>query len=292
MKPTELPSAVVHAALARLAALGVDAVALTTHEHVRDGDRIEYHATTGESDERLLRAVREARRLGMRVLLKPHLYLGDDGFAGDICLADGPTRARFMTGYLRLMLHYARMAEDEDVELFSVGNELSCLTGHEDDWRRLIALVRRVYVGPVTYASNWGEEFERLPFGDALDYLGVNHYYPLTAAGTEALPEMMLRAAAVARSLEAVHARWQRPVLFTEVGYPSVDGGTTTPWAPPTRTPDPAEQAAAYEAVFRVYEGLPWLRGYYWWAWLDGDFSPAGKPAEQVLRAWYARADE
>lgn len=36
----------------------------------------------------------------------------------------------------------------------------------------------------------------------------------------------------------------------------------------------------------------PYLRGIFWWAWYDGDLSPAGKPAEQVLSKWYQRLAE
>ncbi len=288
LKPTELPAATVDRELGRLKQLGADAVALTTHEHYRGGNQIQYHPNSGESDERIVRAIRSAHALGLRVLLKPHIYEGGEGFAGNICVDDPAARAVFMRSYARLILHYARLAQDERVALFSVGNELGCLTRHESDWRRLIVAARAVYSGPLTYAANWGEEFETLRFGDALDFLGVNHYYPLTGSAGEGLPQMLAHAETVSHSLERVHARWKRPILFTEVGYPSVTGGTLKPWAPPSRTPNPQEQAAAYEAVFRSFAGKPWMQGYFWWAWLDGDFSPAGKPAETVLRQWYA----
>lgn len=289
LKATELPAAIVDRELRRLRQLGADAVALTTHEHYRGGNKIQYHPNSGETDERLLRAIHSAQALGLRVLLKPHIYDGTEGFAGNICMDDAAARATFMRSYAQLILHYARIAQDERVALFSIGNELGCLTKHESDWRQLVRSVRRVYGGPLTYAANWGEEFESLRFGDALDFLGVNHYYPLTESSGDGLPEMLAHAKSVAHSLEKVQARWKKPLLFTEVGYPSVRGGSAKPWDPPSRMQDVQEQASAYEAVFRSFAGKPWMQGYFWWAWLDGDFSPADKPAEGVLRAWYAK---
>ena len=124
-------------------------------------------------------------------------------------------------------------------------------------------------------------------FWDALDFVGLNNYYPLTQSLGQGLPEMLAQGRVLAEKIETIQRRWQRPVLFTEVGYPSLRGGTFRPWAPPSSQHDLAEQAAGYEAILRTFAGKPWLRGIFWWAWYDGDFSPAGKPAEQTLRIWY-----
>lgn len=292
LKPTELPAAVVERELLRLDQLGTDAVALITHEHYRGGTGIQYHPNTAASDERLTLAIRSAQRLGMRVLLKPQVYGGGEGFAGNICIEDGAARALWMESYRKFILHYARMAQDEGVALFSVGNELGCLTKHVADWRKLIAAVRRVYSSPLTYAANWGEEFETIRFWDALDFIGLNNYYPLTESPGQEPDIMRSRAQEVAQKVARIHERWQRPVLFTEAGFPSLRGGTFRPWDPPSRVQDVAEQAAGYDAIIQANGDQPWLHGVFWWAWYDGDLSPAGKPAEQVLSKWYRRLAE
>lgn len=287
LKPTELPSALVEREIPRLRQLGSNSIALVTHVHSRGGNRIQYHGNAASEDERLIRAIRTAHGLGMQVLLKPHVYEGTEGFAGNICIEDAASRAVWMESYRKLILHYARIAQDEGVALFSVGNELGCLTKYETEWRMLIGDVRKVYSGSLTYAANWGEEFETLPFWDALDFIGLNNYYPLTESPGQGLPEMLARGRDLTGTIERVQRRWRRPVVFTEVGYPSVKGGTFRPWEPPSRVPDVAEQAAGYEAVLQTFAGKPWLHGIFWWAWHDGDFSPAGKPAEETLRTWY-----
>lgn len=287
LKPTELAASLVERELPRLRQLGSNSVALVTHVHYRGESRIQYHANAASEDERLIRAIRTTHGLGMHVLLKPHVYEGTEGFAGNICIEDAASRAAWMESYRRLILHYARIAQDEGVALLSVGNELACLTKHDNEWRKLVADIRKVYSGSLTYASNWGDEFETLRFWDALDFIGLNNYYPLTKAPGQGLPEMLASGHNLAGTIESIQRKWQRPVIFTEVGYPSLKGGTFRPWAPPSREPDTAEQSAAYEAILRTFAGKPWLHGIFWWAWHDGDFSPAGKPAEETLRTWY-----
>jgi hypothetical protein len=61
---------------------------------------------------------------------------------------------------------------------------------------------------------------------------------------------------------------------------------------------DLAVQANFTEAACRAVEGQNWLRGMHWWQWSpdpddggpdDTGYTPHGKPAEQILRSWYAR---
>lgn len=68
---------------------------------------------------------------------------------------------------------------------------------------------------------------------------------------------------------------------------------------------EPAEQANYLEALFRTFWNESWWRGLYWWKWdeqLDrppyrtdprGDkgFTIWGKPAAEIMKAWYGRTD-
>ncbi len=205
----------------------------------------------------------------------------------------------WLASYHRMALHYARLAELEGFDLFCLGNELGGMTRHETQWREIIAAVRRVFRGPLAYAANWGEEFETLRFWDALDFIGLNNYYPLAEDPGAELRTLLARADAAAEKIAHLQRRWQRPVLFTAVGYPSVRGGTVWAWARSrTPSPSPEKQAAGYEATLRAFSGQPWLRGMFWWNWpsngrgggpQDLSYTPRGKPAAEVLRTWYTR---
>ena len=59
------------------------------------------------------------------------------------------------------------------------------LTGtakREENWRSIIEAVRAIFTKPdsLTYAANWGEEERAIRWWDALDYIGIDAYYPLT----------------------------------------------------------------------------------------------------------------
>src|SRR5688572_11796316 len=78
--------------LARLKALGVDWVSITPFGFQRDrystklGTSANYK--DGESDERVAATAEAAHKLGMKVLLKPHLWVGDNSWCGAITPRD------------------------------------------------------------------------------------------------------------------------------------------------------------------------------------------------------------
>ncbi len=288
--------------LHELRAMGVNAIAVVPYGWMRAlGDTRISYTGTDETDEELAQIVRVAHRLGLRVMLKPQVWVGGGAFTGNIRFDDPARRAAWLSSYRRMALHYARLAELEGFDLFCVGNEFGGMTVHEAEWREIIAAVRQVFRGPVTYAANWGEEFETLGFWDALDYIGLNNYYPLADEPGEELASLMARAEALAETVALVHRRWQRPVIFTEIGYPSVRGGTVRTWAQSRGGGvSMEEQAAGYEATLRAFSGRPWFRGMFWWNWpsnglgggpQDPSYTPMGKPAAEILRAWYQRME-
>ncbi len=282
--------------LRQIRALGANAIAVVPYGFARN-ESISY-TDTDETDEALTHALHVGRNLGMKVMLKPQLWVRG-GYTGTLRFDNAAARAAWMRQYREFILHYARLAELEQFDLLSIGTEFESLTAYQDDWRRLIAEVRRVYHGPLTYAANWGREFESLAFWDALDYMGVNDYYPLGAAPSTRAEDLLPGAERVAARFEAMSRRWRKPILFTEVGYPSVRGGSSEPWVEDSgREVSLEEQSAAYRATFQAFAGKPWFRGMFWWKWpssgrgggpRDASFTPLGKPATEVLRAWFTR---
>lgn len=282
--------------LARMRALGASAVSVVPYAFTRAPDEptIRYQGTD-ESDERVIRALRQARRLGLETMLKPQLW-ARGRFTGDIAFAKQADFDRWWAGYRRWMLHNARLAALEKVDLLVIGTELGGVTRHRDAWRRLIREVRRVYPGPLTYAANWGKDFEEMPFWDQLDLLGLNMYYPLAAPGeTPRADSPRLRE--LRTKLATLSRRHRKPVLFTEVGYAASAGAAAEPWKEKHGALDPALQARCYEVVFEAFSREPWLAGLFWWKWPshgqgaadDPSFSPLGKPALEVLKRWYGR---
>ena len=99
-------------------------------------------------------------------------------------------------------------------------------------------------------------------------------------------------------------AKWQeeigRPIVFTEVGWCSQEGAATSPWNyyhnQKATLAGHEEQRRLYEAFIRVWDNEAMVGGVIWWDWSDGaggpgdfGYTPRNKPAERVLRDWFAK---
>ncbi|WP_205699313.1 hypothetical protein [Conexibacter sp. SYSU D00693] len=243
------------------------------------------------------RAVRAARDAGVQVAVKPHVDALDGTFRGALQPVD---RVAWFASYSRELLAYARAAQAAGATTFVVGTELTSLALREAEWRSLIAAVRRVFRGRLTYAANWVQGAERVRFWDALDVVGVDAYMPLDVRGRPT-PEAVRDAWAPWKArLAALHRRTGRDVLLTELGYASRTGALAEPSREEGGAPDGgALQAVAYEGALRAWEDVPWLRGIWWWDWPADQrvatappaiaYTPRDRPAERVLRTWAPR---
>ena len=255
----------------------------------------------GEQDVGLRETTRLGHEQGVRTLLKPHVWLMDrsDGkWVGSIRMNNEEDWATWFSGYEKFILHYAQLAAESDVDAFCVGTELSGTTHREEEWRTIIAKVREVYDGPLTYGANWSDEYDRIEFWDALDFIGVQAYFPLSDSAHTSIEELAAAWQPYKDEMLAVSEKFDKPISFTEVGFKSTIGTEIEPWQWRSRTGvDHDAQARCYEATFRVFWDEPWFAGMFWWKWFphwneassgrDESFTPQGKLAVQVLGSWY-----
>ena len=267
----------------------------TWYQATRRGSVIAADPQKSASDAAVRHAINVAHELGLKVLLKPHVDLQNDSdWRGNI-RPDDPDA--WFASYRSFIGHFADMATSLGVEELSVGTELVGVSGQTSRWRSVIGDVRSRYDGPLTYAANF-DEYASIQFWDALDLIGVDAYFELSSVPTADVGALGAAWQPIERDLAAFSARWSRPILFTEAGYTSQVGTATEPWNwLISEVPAPAEQAAGYEALFRTFWDEPWFAGVHWWMWDDFeggdedqalDYTPRGKPAEGVLRSWFA----
>ena len=249
--------------------------------------------------ESVVHAIQTCHGLGMNVMLKPQIDLRNDPnhWRGDIVPS-----AEWFNSYKNFINYWADVAEDCHIKLFCVGTELQNTTS-DSNWIDIIQNVRSRYQGSLTYAANHGNE-ENIDWWDNLDFIGIDAYYALSDMYDPPLEGLK---AAWNNRLNTING-WRSyvwpsmDIIFTEVGYKSLNGTNITPWnRDPTTNPlDLDEQAECYEALLEMGKDRNWLSGVFWWNWetdpdaggeSDSDFTPQNKPAQKVLCKYYFKSD-
>jgi len=260
--------------------------------------------TWSKQDSVFINAINDLHEKGMYAHLKPHLWLGE-GWRSNLKITSEENWNTWFESYEKEILHYAKMAEQTNAELFCIGTELrsSVLNVKRERWLSLIKKIRTIYNGKITYAANWDREFKEVTFWDELDYIGVQAYFPLTKNKNPELHEIKNGWNKHIENLEALSKKYNRPILFTEVGYKSEVSATIKPWewdsffSKLTKKKSDRTQQLAYEAMFEVLWDKDWYAGAYIWDWgarskekyASGslNFSPQFKPAQNIIAKWY-----
>jgi hypothetical protein len=261
---------------------------------------------TTPTDSDLIHAISRAHSLGLKVMLKPHLDLWKDPshWRGEIGLDFDSEKEweEWFSSYQRFIEHFAELAEKNRADQFCVGTELVGTSHRASDWRLVVSRVRALYSGPIVYAANHSGEEISLTWWDAVDFIGVDAYYPLANNKTPTHQDLMAAWKPHVEQLAALAAKWQKPLLLTEIGYRSLDGAASQPWNwQISGEVDLGEQAICYRAAIEAFSQQPWFRGIFWWSWgpdpleggpADDGYTPHRKPAEDILRAWFEGSRE
>ena len=112
------------------------------------GDRIRFNVDRqwwGETVEGTTAQIRFARERGLKVMVKPHVWVRGSGWTGDSLPDNGEDRLRWEGSYRDYILTFAEVAEAAGADLFVVGTELDLWAReHPEFWRDLIRQVRNV----------------------------------------------------------------------------------------------------------------------------------------------------
>lgn len=246
-----------------------------------------------------------ADSLGLRIILKPQLWLRGGAWTADIDFASEEDWTQWEGEYRDFALYAALLAQEIDAEMLVIGTELSNpVRKRPHYWRSLIGEIRTLFGGRLTYAANWHDDYQHVEFWDALDYIGVQAYFPISSDDGPDIENLLHGWSRHKQDLLRLHLRFERPILFTEIGYRSVAYAASEPWRWPSReehgliNADPELQARLYESFFRTLWFEDWFAGAIVWKWypearsgprIDIDFTPQQKPAEDVIRAWFSR---
>jgi hypothetical protein len=238
-----------------------------------------------------------AKERGFRIVLKPHVDVANGDWRGMI-KPENPDD--WFMSYGRYLVTMAKIAQEEHCSFFVIGTELKSISSlYRDWWLPLIDEIKLYYKGPITYAANW-DEYKDVSFWAKCDLIGIDAYFPLSDQANPTLEEITTAwnsgNVRYLDELESWCTLWQKPIVFTEVGYVSWDNAAQHPWEYTGHRPYNGKlQANCYQALINATQTSKWLAGIFWWNWEPKPVSnaddqtslpPQGKPAESVLTSW------
>ena len=272
---------------------GIDTVILLLGalQDTAHSEGIDYRGPHMQSDAELKEMIAFCRDSGLRVILKPFVNCRNGTWRAhinffDIDIPHEPQWGNWFRNYTDYQLHYAAIAEETGCEMIIIGCEMVQAQRKSAQWREMVAKIREVYSGLLTYnCDKYTEEY--VDWWDCLDVISSSGYYPICDWEKEL------------DRIERVVRREKKPFFFAEAGCPSRDTSPMLPnaWDLPG-APDPEAQATYFRTLFEHCDKRPWVGGYAFWDWpshlqpeeeagRDVGYGVFGKPAAQVIVAYY-----
>ena len=253
----------------------------------------------GETKAGVEQGVEMLEKGNIKVMLKPQIWIWRGEFTGDIKMNSEEGWKELEASYQKFILTYAKAAQEANAQIFCIGTELEeFVKSRPEFWSTLIKEVKKVYTGKLTYAANW-DEYPRVPFWGQLDYIGVDAYFPLSDVQNPTEKQMREGWQNWKTKLAALSKAKNKPILFTEFGYRSMDYTAKKPWLVDRNKMNVnfEAQANAFKAVFAEFWKEDWFAGGFVWKWFihhersggsdDNRFTPQNKPAEAVIKAQF-----
>lgn len=252
---------------------------------------ITYVGPHNVEDDELKEMITYAKSLGLQVFLKPTANCEDGTWRAHISFFPEdvpcePKWSEWFASYTKFQLHYAKIAEEMQCEMFIAGCEMVMTEGREREWRILLSEIRKVYQGLLSYNTDKYQE-HNVKWWDAVDVISSSGYYP-----ADDWENQLDR-------IEKVVDKFQKPFFFAEAGCMSTEGSKEIPnnWEVTGRT-DLAGQTEWYEKALQAMSRREWIDGVAFWSWnqklyteeeagTDRFYEVYKKPAEEVIRRYF-----
>jgi len=246
--------------------------------------------------------IRMAKELGLKIMLKPHVWVRSQGWAGDFSPESEPLWKNWEDTYKKYILEYAEIAEKQNVEMICIGTEFrKTVIEKPTFWNDLIVDVKKIYSGKLTYAANW-DNYENVSFWDELDYIGIDAYFPISDNETPDIKELSTNLEMISSKLEMFSKSQVKPILFTEYGFRSIDYTAAGHWKydADTLSVNMDAQKNALTAFYNSLWDENWCAGGFLWKWhalhdkYGGAeckrYTPQNKPAQNVVAEHYKKS--
>lgn len=255
----------------------------------------------GSTPEGIANTVRLAKLHDQKTFLKPHFWVDNKGWAGELAFS-GKKWTTWEENYTEFILQMAKMADSLQIDMFCIGVEFkSSVTFRPKFWMALIPKIRAVYRGKLTYSANW-DNYQSVPFWNLLDYIGIDAYFPLSSQTNPDKLTLLKKWEKYEKSLTKYAQSKQKQILFTEIGYRSIDKGAGNQWETENLADmvsvNLALQEKAFASFFETFWKKSWFAGAFIWEWHPFDssagglyhsnYTPQHKPVEKIIEKWYS----
>ena len=257
-----------------------------TKIHSKDG----WSATRSQ----LERTIAQAKKRGLHVTAFPIVRLVKAD-AGDWRGKIRPTNEdAWWESYFAYIAHTASIADQSGANRLVIGSELVSREGMRKRWLRLIERIRLRHPQlELMYSANW-DHYEPVRFWDAVDHIGITGYWEVGRYNSGSVNELREAWIPEINKLRSWSDKIKRPIIITEIGYPSLDSGTKFPWDETRKAKlDLSTQSRGYRAAAYSFSDQAFLDGLYWWNWFgfggakDSNYTPRDKPAAEIIKSWY-----
>jgi hypothetical protein len=286
---------------------GTEWVAIVPYAFNRPGETGVYFNTErqweGEKKDGVIKTVNRAKEAGLKVMMKPHVWVLGQGWMGDFTLNSDQKWQEWQKGYTEYLLFYATLSDSLGVEMLCIGTEMRKVVNERPEFfPQLIREIKKVYKGKITYAANW-DNYQNVTFWDQVDYIGVDAYFPLSDDALPSLESLTEAWAPLADELGRYAKKENRPILFTEYGYESTTFAMAGHWKQHERTWNEEAQALGLESLYTTFwADKPWFAGGFLWKWHPtmltmqrGEdrekYTVQDKRALETLTKWYKGSD-
>jgi hypothetical protein len=253
----------------------------------------------GETKNGLVQYAKQFQKNGVKVMVKPQIWVWKGEFTGNIEMDSEKKWIILEESYSEFILTYAKAAQEIKADILCIGTELEKFVMNRPKyWQELILEIRKVYKGKLTYAANW-DEFKRVPFWGQIDLIGVDAYFPLSEKKLPTVQELEIGWKPHKKEIIEIQKTFNKPILFTEFGYRSVDFNAVKPWESDRveGSVNLQAQVNGLQAIHNQFWKEEWFAGGFIWKWFhrhnevgglkNNRFTPQNKPAEDLIRILY-----
>ena len=267
----------------------------------KSSGKIEYNTANnwwGDTRSGLVKAIEKARSNKLKILLKPHFWVQNDGWAGDFD-ASGKLKSEWEKNYKDYILYLAKLSDSLKIEMFCIGTELKTYTAkHPEFFDGLIEEVRKIFKGKITYAANW-DEYKSIKFWGKLDFISIDAYFPLSEMKTPEISQLESCWRKLSPSLKKLSLQYNKKIIFTEYGYKSINNAAYKQWefenTPKSESVNHIAQVNAYKALYNTIWKESFLAGGFLWKWYNlceqsghnSDYTPQNKPVLSIIKDQY-----